>query len=390
MRSISFFSLARSSVLIFMFSQQDLWTFVNPICVNRFMRALALSMLPGSKTTDTNIPTSIIKSHSLVKPLILFHYRDMNKKCKNGLITLLLLAATFRLCAQDVPEMTVSNLQAMASGSTISLSWSLPDAAARANITSLSVFRATKPIYSSTSISTKEPIAVLEAGQIAYTDHVYDTKDYYYAVLATIDTSKSGNGSLYYDEELDKTTRTTGTLYTVILPGVNSTITSVRAASTSQRKEVKQKTESQPLPYEKEIEELKITDTSERKGTISLKAEKKAKNLVSGIPQQTVTMLAPHLFTEDSVIPSGGDDYLLYAILSNTFIKNDYENAIKKLTAFLSQTRNESVTNRSLFYLGESYYFSGEYTKALNKFLKVSDAYPALSRKWIDSCLDCM
>ncbi len=314
----------------------------------------------------------------------------MNKKCKNGLITLLLLAATFRLCAQDVPEMTVSNLQAMASGSTISLSWSLPDAAARANITSLSVFRATKPIYSSTSISTKEPIAVLEAGQIAYTDHVYDTKDYYYAVLATIDTSKSGNGSLYYDEELDKTTRTTGTLYTVILPGVNSTITSVRAASTSQRKEVKQKTESQPLPYEKEIEELKITDTSERKGTISLKAEKKAKNLVSGIPQQTVTMLAPHLFTEDSVIPSGGDDYLLYAILSNTFIKNDYENAIKKLTAFLSQTRNESVTNRSLFYLGESYYFSGEYTKALNKFLKVSDAYPALSRKWIDSCLDCM
>ena len=86
--------------------------------------------------------------------------------------------------------------------------------------------------------------------------------------------------------------------------------------------------------------------------------------------------------------PSGGDDYLLFDILKTTFIKKKYGECSEKLIKFLGQNRSKDVTNRAIFYLGECYYYTGDFSKALGQFLLLEDVYPALSRKWSESTLD--
>jgi TolA-binding protein len=95
-----------------------------------------------------------------------------------------------------------------------------------------------------------------------------------------------------------------------------------------------------------------------------------------------------YVFSEDTVSPAGGDDYLLFDVLKGAFINKRWSQAAKDLEQFLMQNRSASVTNRANFYLGECYYFMAQYPKALNQFLLLRDSYPALTRKWSKSALD--
>jgi len=76
--------------------------------------------------------------------------------------------------------------------------------------------------------------------------------------------------------------------------------------------------------------------------------------------------------------------------LKTTFIKRKYKEAQTELLRLLATNRSDAVTSRAFFYLGESYYFSGNYADAVNAFLYAADAYPSLAKKWIDSSLDFM
>ena len=97
-----------------------------------------------------------------------------------------------------------------------------------------------------------------------------------------------------------------------------------------------------------------------------------------------------HIFSEDQVLPSGGDDYLLYAILQESWLSYRYREAKAELSAFLAQRRDTGPTERATFYLAEAEYFTGNYLEALNLFVSVQDSFPQLAGKWIDSCLDLM
>ena len=98
--------------------------------------------------------------------------------------------------------------------------------------------------------------------------------------------------------------------------------------------------------------------------------------------------LPVHIFEEDLVSPAGGDEYLLFEILKTYFIKKQYTESITALRSFLAQNRTKSVADRASFYLGESYYYTGNFPAALTRFLALEDTYPELTRRWIDSSLD--
>ena len=98
--------------------------------------------------------------------------------------------------------------------------------------------------------------------------------------------------------------------------------------------------------------------------------------------------LPVHIFEEDLVSPAGGDEYLLFEILKTYFIKKQYTESITALRKFLAQNRTKSVADRASFYLGESYYYTGNFPAALTRFLALEDTYPELTRRWIDSSLD--
>ena len=98
--------------------------------------------------------------------------------------------------------------------------------------------------------------------------------------------------------------------------------------------------------------------------------------------------LEPYYFDEDITSPSGGDDYYLFEILKNSFVKKNYEASIIELKKFLSVNRSEETTNRAAFYLAQSQYFTGNYRSALTMFLFTQDTWPILCKKWINSTLD--
>ena len=266
----------------------------------------------------------------------------------------------------------VSNISTSAD-SHIRLSWTLPENTEEP-ISTLLVFRDTKPITSYKMLENLVPVAMLMGNENTWQDNVNDYKDYYYAVIAITD----------------------GKRYDLIIPTMNSTVTSVhlRLPKKSAAKDVSENLQEMlypegsmretPLPYIDIINEMKMKTLP-----ISDKAKDEAKKLAKSKTEQSVP-LDVHIFEEDLVSPDRGDDYLLFDVLRNTFIKKDYESSVKDLSNLLAKDIREDVRKRTQFYLGQSYYFSGLYSDALVSFLSLSNDYPALTKKWINSSLDFM
>ena len=204
---------------------------------------------------------------------------------------------------------------------------------------------------------------------------------------------------LYYDEERDAPPSLNGgTPYLVLLPGVNTTVESCRingnkAISSDTTNAILPPTEKsydagelreQPLPY------MDILGNTEglAGGKISVSAEEQVLSLISTVEKKKAIPLEQYIFAEDMLSPDSGDEYLLFDVLKNSFIKKNYVKATKDLQRFLAQNRSQTVTDRAHFYLGESFYFCGDYPSALGQFLLLNDTFPTLTNKWIKSSLD--
>ena len=288
----------------------------------------------------------------------------------------LYLLVPFILFAQNsspvVTDIDVSNI----SDNRIEISWILPERTAHNTVSQIKVYRSTTPIN---NVDELEPISVLPGNFISYIDNPPDSKEYFYAVITVIEDVADGSD----------------VPYNLLLPGVNSTTVGVHLKKTTppvqvtktpkRRSYEEDELREQPLPY------MNILGDSRSKSTslISKESEQKALALVSfnkkaSVPQK----LTQYIFEEDSEAPIAGDDYLLYEILQNSFLKEDYVKSIEEINNFLSINRSASSTDRATFYLGECYYFTNEYERALTCFLEVQSSYTSLSRKWSQSSLD--
>ena len=128
---------------------------------------------------------------------------------------------------------------------------------------------------------------------------------------------------------------------------------------------------------------------NEVKIEMSLQAKSVAENLGSDKNKlKNKNFQKPYIFEEDLISPDGGDDFLLFEILKNSFIRQNYSESQKELLRLSGTKISEEVLNRATFYLGESYYFQGNYQNAVKNFLKVYEVFPELSKKWITSSLD--
>ena len=238
---------------------------------------------------------------------------------------------------------------------------------------SLLVYRDTQPIATKAQISGAKALAELSPSSSYYIDTVRNYKAYYYAVIArTAD----------------------GRLYDIVLPSINATVNAARAerpeqadVEDSELSEEKLYADGQkrevPLPY------LNMLESQDKKPN-KLKPEVMAagKELAAGYEKPRHEPLAPHIFDEDMISPAGGDDYYLFEILKDYFIRRDYASSVKALQTFLGVNRSPETTKRGAFYLGEALYYCGRYRDALMMFLYVEEDEPALAKKWIQSSLD--
>ena len=266
----------------------------------------------------------------------------------------------------------VRDIQAEAGkGNKINIYWTLPENPEK-EISSFLIYRDTRQIASFSQIKNLEPIAQISSNFSGYTDSVKDFIDYFYCVLAITKDSTSP--------------------YDLILLSFNSTVKGAHIAVNSQQKEP-QKKETEKLYYEGTLREtplpyIDIVENSiQPNPTVSEEAAFAAQTLTNKSKKKE-PILKPYIFEEDLISPDGGDDYLLFEILKQYFVQKHYEESIVQLNKLAGTNIKETTRNRIYFYIGECEYLTGEYENAVKSFVKVQDAYPILSRKWINSSLD--
>lgn len=284
------------------------------------------------------------------------------------LITAFFLAAN--CFAKDRPIIT--NLEAKGTrGNKINLSWKIPSEP-EPKIQKFFIYRNSKPIGSYYDISDSTLIATVEPEIQNYSDTVKNYNDYYYAIIAQVNNGK----------------------YDIILPSVNATVNGTHL-TLPERKENAEKTESAkeklvpvdgkretPLPF------LDITEQISKKPLNISEETKKIAESLAASEKNSKKRMEPYIFEEDIISPDGGDDFLLFEILRTTFIQKKYKESAEQLQKLLGTNRSKEVTKRAIFYLGESEYYTKNYSDAVRTFLMVYDEYPVQAKKWIDATLD--
>ena len=299
--------------------------------------------------------------------------------------------------AQSTKSVVTGINAVSSSANSVTVSWNLPSD--KSSVSSFLIYRDVKPFTSYSQAELLEPSAILRAGETSYTDTLYTQQDFFYAVVSVLSSKKNENPALYFDEQTDSETtyNPDSPVVKSILPGVNATVMGVHTQNAKQKREKPtiQKIESPkktysngelretPLPYIDVLDEKPAREPS-----ISKESRAKVKSLFGKESTCKREPLDIHIFEEDLISPAGGDEYLLFDILKTYFIKKKYTESISALRKFLAQNRSKAVADRASFYLGESYYYTGNFPAALTRFLALEDSYPELSRQWIDSTLD--
>lgn len=284
------------------------------------------------------------------------------------------------LYAQTVRPV-VSNINVSSTAnSKIKISWNIPQFS-EPQILGFKIFRDTRVINSTNQLLTQKLVGELSSSESSYTDTVSDAREYYYCVICS---TKDGS-------------------YNVILPSVNSTVSGIRAATKTQSQEEEIVLDQKSLQNDAENDDINSSEKirsiplptlglkdnqGSSKNILGPKALDCAKTLGRKYTGSSSKITKMYVFENDLICPEGGDDYYLFKILKTTFVKKQFTKSINELTDFLSIHREDEVTSRAIFYLGESYYFAKEYEKAVFQFLAVQEKYPELCKRWIDSSLD--
>lgn len=309
----------------------------------------------------------------LHKPFVFSYYVDM-RFFKTFLPAIVLIAAAFcPAFAQSTSRPVVDMISATpVSTNKIKVTWKIPR---DFNAQSILIYKDTAPITSST-IKHLAPEAQLSARTASYIDTVATYKEYFYAVLARMPD---------------------GTIYSIVLPSINATVkgAAVEKPANDKMLSEEQLENAEPKVYaEGSIRELPlpyldiIEDFDRKPSNLKPEVMEAGKELAAGYTAPPKEKLEPHYFDEDLVSPPGGNDFYLFEILRDYFVKRNYKDSVPALQKFLSVNRSENTTNRAVFYLAQSHYYLGNYRHALTMFLFVEDAYPVLSKKWINSTLD--
>lgn len=290
-------------------------------------------------------------------------------------LVFILISLILPICAFSQSRPIIENLEANSTELyKIKLTWTLPSMPSP-KIEKLYIYRDSKQITSYSQISSLNPIATLDKNSTFYIDNVQNTNEYFYSIIA-----ETNDGP-----------------YKIIIPSINSTLNGImplfKNTSNNSNQNIQHKetfTINQnskrvfPLP---QINFDKNNDSKNNKITLGKKAIDAGNELGKGYNKKNYISKI-HVFEEDLICPEGGDEYFLFRILKESFVKNNFATSVENLTDFLSVYRNKETTSRAIFYLAESYYFSGNYEKAIYHFLAVKDIYPELTKKWLDSSLD--
>ncbi|MFI3257360.1 MAG: tetratricopeptide repeat protein [Spirochaetales bacterium] len=266
------------------------------------------------------------------------------------------------LCAAQSTRPIATNIDASISTDEqyIKLSWDF-NKSSLYNVQEILIFRNENTRVNATTVTTTEPIAILLPTETQFIDFPSgnENREYYYAVIA-----RQNNGNIY-DVVIPSSNATTKP---VSLPESrlnNSDISATGSSSTAYPRQL-------PLPYIKIYADEPVNNSV----TNNVTTQQKSKLTFDILPEETLGQIAT------------GDDYTLYSIVESFILNDNRQEAQKELEQFLQINRNEKSVARANFYLGQTYYLTGQYRQALTCFQNAEKLYPQASKKWIEATLN--
>ncbi|WP_461247672.1 tetratricopeptide repeat protein [Treponema sp. R6D11] len=225
------------------------------------------------------------------------------------------------------------------------------------------LYRSTRPV--------KEPLDLLNAVMVQsginspFVDYPVPGLSYYYALIYEAEISGGSMG---------------------ITPGINATISAVNVSG---GRSTERTLRPMPLPA------MTLNNALPEgyflpEATSSVPLSDSASKIIRSTPvpeKAPLEQRKPRIFTVDLQAPAGGEDSALFDIISESFVKRDWEKARIGLLHYLSLPRSKDVEARARFYLGQTLYFTGNYRGALFEFLSIKATHPVEANMWIDSTL---
>ncbi|MDR0322577.1 MAG: hypothetical protein LBI28_13860 [Treponema sp.] len=106
--------------------------------------------------------------------------------------------------------------------------------------------------------------------------------------------------------------------------------------------------------------------------------------------KEPLPLKRPRVFAVDLVAPTGGEDSALFQIVSEHFVKFEWDAARISLQQYLSLPRTREIETRARFYLGQSLYYTRHYREALREFLSIRSVHLMEANAWIEAVLSAM
>ncbi len=266
----------------------------------------------------------------------------------------------------------VTSLQAHLSGRSIELSFK-----SSAPNRELVVYRGTSPIENETDLLSALSVGVLPSSRTSFEDTPVPGISYYYAI---IDSSMLADGKV------------------TLAPGENTTTAGIEVpikTNASGQIEYAPK-RPRPLPFLTLGSNLE-TGTRLAGSTPSAMPEETplsrpttaaVDSLLGSLPPQKPVEMKPSVLdSEKGAVAGGGEEYTLKSIVDGPFSASDWKKAISALSGYLNIRHSQPVENRARYYLGQAYYFAGDYRQSFLEFLFVENAlYPEV-QPWMDALL---
>ena len=260
---------------------------------------------------------------------------------------------------------SISGLTARQEGTGITLRFS-----ASRKDRELLVYRNTSPIRSSRELLNAILLGQLGSNASSYRDTPIAGVDYYYAL---IDSQSLKSGQI------------------VLEAGKNTTSGPVRlpvAVSAGQPVPESLALRPRPLPYLSgsslyRDQVLSGELSRDRFQPLAPELQKKVDLLIAGMEPRPLPAAVPRILPEDQDGRAEGSDPRLTSILESEFLSGSYETALEMLKNYGKLPRSRDVQYRLHFYLGQSYYFLGDWQNALLEFLFAQEKYHRESQPFL-------
>ena len=254
--------------------------------------------------------------------------------------------------AQTTQTSNISGLTAYADGERVVIAFTVSG-----NMKNVILYRTTQPVRRIQDLL--RAVIVRSSRSSPVIDYPDPGFSYYYALLFEDDISR-------------------GTVD--IRPGQNATIYPVEIAGAASL--IPPEIRSIPLPSMSVINTATEGAYAQQPNPIPAETPKAEESRPAAPPQKR-----PRVFARDLEISAGGEESVLQTIVQGPIARREWQTAREQLIKYLSLPRSAATEARARFYLGQSYYFTGQNREALTEFMFVRDSYPNEAAEWIEAAL---